>query len=133
MERWLRLGHTGHTPLALPPIWVVCRARADNERIRSMQTIVYRLLLASLSLLVVMPAVSAPASAGSNPEAEKMAHAFLRREAVRLDARFLEGVTNRVQWEAQREERRREYLEMLGLWPMPERSPLQAEITGVLD
>ena len=47
----------------------------------------------------------------------------MSQEARRRDAGFLEGITNRVQWEARRPELRREYFEMLGLWPLPERTP----------
>ncbi len=62
-----------------------------------------------------------------------MIHGFLRREAVRLDAQFLEGVTNRQQWETRRPELHRQYLEMLGLWPLPGRTPLQAQVTRSLE
>src|ERR1043166_7701002 len=62
-----------------------------------------------------------------------MIHNFLRQEARRLDAQFLDGITNKVQWEAQRGELRQEYLETLGLWPMPERTALQPQVTGVIE
>lgn len=62
-----------------------------------------------------------------------MAHDFLKQEALRLDAQFLDGVTNKSQWEARRTDLRQQYLEMLGLWPMPERTPLQAQVTGVIE
>lgn len=60
-------------------------------------------------------------------------HHFLKEEAARVDAKFFEGITNRSQWEARRVELRAQYLEMLGLWPMPERTPLQPQVTGVLE
>lgn len=69
----------------------------------------------------------------NNSAGTVMLHAFLKQEAVRLDDRFLEGVTNKAQWEARRAELRQQYLEMLGLWPSPERTPLQAKVTGVLE
>src|SRR5882672_961182 len=69
----------------------------------------------------------------TNSAGTAMLHAFLKQEAVRLDDRFLEGVTNKAQWEARRTELHRQYLEMLGLWPLPERTPLQAKVTGVLE
>jgi dienelactone hydrolase len=37
------------------------------------------------------------------------------------------------QWEASLGERREQWLEMLGLSPLPERTPLEATVTGVLD
>lgn len=39
----------------------------------------------------------------------------------------------RQQWEATLGQRRRQWLEMLGLWPLPERSALEATVTGTLD
>lgn len=68
-----------------------------------------------------------------NPQAQAAIESFLRQEAMRLEGRFLEGITNRAQWEARRPQLRQEYLEMLGLWPLPERTPLAAQVTGVLD
>ena len=58
---------------------------------------------------------------------------FLRAEARRLDATFLEGTTNRVQWETQVPKLRESYLESLGLWPLPERTPLEATVTATLE
>jgi cephalosporin-C deacetylase-like acetyl esterase len=58
---------------------------------------------------------------------------FLKAEAVRLDSKFLDGITNREQFEARRPELRQQYLEMLGLWPWPERTPLEAKVTGTIE
>jgi cephalosporin-C deacetylase-like acetyl esterase len=55
---------------------------------------------------------------------------LLKTEAARLDAGFLKGVSSREQWEEQRPRLRQEYLEMLGLWPLPEHTALQAKVTG---
>ena len=85
--------------------------------------------------LFLAPAVSsltAGAVGVTNAAGQTMIQAFLRNEAVRLDAQFLAGITNRQQWEARRPELRQEYFEMLGLWPLPERTPLDAQITGTI-
>lgn len=66
-------------------------------------------------------------------EGQSMMNAFLKQEAIRLDSKFLDGITNRAQWEARRSEFHQQYLEMLGLWPLPERTPLEATTTGVID
>ena len=62
-----------------------------------------------------------------------MVNAFLKQEAARLDSKFLEGITNRQQWEARRAQLHQEYMEMLGLWPMPERTPLNAQVTDTIE
>ncbi|HXG49484.1 MAG TPA: acetylxylan esterase [Methylomirabilota bacterium] len=76
---------------------------------------------------------AAEVGTATNAGAQAMIQAFLGQEARRLDTAFLDGVTNRSGWEARRGELHRQYLEMLGLWPLPERTPLQAQVTGVLE
>jgi dienelactone hydrolase len=66
-------------------------------------------------------------------EGQTMIEDYLRQEAVRLEARFLQDLQTREQWERRRPELRREYLEMLGLWPVPERTPLEAKVTSQLE
>ncbi len=92
-------------------------------------------LLSLLALLAwstggVLAADSAPAT---NAAGQIMMHDFLKQEARRLDGTFLDGITNRAKWEARRPELHQQYLEMLGLWPLPERTPLHAQVTGVLE
>ena len=76
---------------------------------------------------------AAPSPPGPQMEAAEQLPTFLGREARRLDAQFLEGITNRAQWEAGRQTRRQQYLEMLGLWPLPERTPLNAVVVGNIE
>jgi cephalosporin-C deacetylase-like acetyl esterase len=58
---------------------------------------------------------------------------YLRQETRRIGERFLDGARTREEWEARRPRLRREYLDMLGLWPLPERTPLHAAVTGTLE
>ena len=91
-------------------------------------------LLVLLSCVVpLLSSFAAEPVAVTNAAAQAMIRAFLRQEAVRLDAQFLDGITNRQQWEARRPELRQQYLEMLGLWPLPERTPLSAQVTGIIE
>lgn len=83
----------------------------------------------ALAFALMLPVLQA----ATPDEAADMMRRFLQREAVRLDAAFLDGATNREEWEDRRERLRREYLDMLGLWPLPERTPLRAQVTGVLE
>ncbi|MCZ7636385.1 MAG: hypothetical protein M5U12_10405 [Verrucomicrobia bacterium] len=85
-----------------------------------------------LGLALAPGAVAAESPAATHPSAQAIIESFLSREAIRLESSFLEGITNRAQWEARRPELRRQYLEILGLWPLPERTPLAAQVTGVL-
>src|SRR5262245_45074137 len=85
------------------------------------------------SILGLEFAVSCHAAEATTNEANLMMHTFRREESRRLDATFLDGIPGRFQWEAQRPELRQQYFEMLGLWPLPERTPLEAQVTGVLE
>lgn len=58
---------------------------------------------------------------------------WLGREARALSAEALLIPPSASQLEATVEERRRQWLQMLGLWPLPERTPLEATVTGTLD
>src|SRR5258705_13638529 len=57
----------------------------------------------------------------------------LKKVAAEISARCLSDVRSFDDWEKQRPERRRQLLEMLGLDPLPQRTPLKALITGRLE
>ena len=55
---------------------------------------------------------------------------YFHNETTQLAERCLADIHSREDWEAKRGEYRRQLQEMLGLWPMPERTDLQPVITG---
>ena len=66
------------------------------------------------------------------PSADVAIHKYLAAEAKRLSAKFLGGATTKAEWEAARPRLKREFLYMLGLDPLPEKTPLRATVTGTL-
>lgn len=86
----------------------------------------------ALALLVVqLGCVSvswAQATAG-----DELFHQFLSLRTASISPRFLDGATTWDEWMARRPRLYEQYLEMLGLWPLPEKTPLQATITGRLE
>jgi hypothetical protein len=62
-----------------------------------------------------------------------MIQAYLGQEAEKLESDFLGTVKSAEDWNQVRPRFRQEYLDMLGLWPMPEKTPLHATITRTLD
>jgi len=64
---------------------------------------------------------------------DEMIQGYLAREAQRIHDTFMQDVTSREDWEKLRPRYEREYLHMLGLWPMPEKTPLNATVTGTLE
>ncbi len=64
---------------------------------------------------------------------DKLVRAYLARETEKIGREGLSGIAAAADWERARPELERRYLEMLGLWPLPEKTPLKASTTGVLE
>jgi hypothetical protein len=64
---------------------------------------------------------------------ERMLDDYLRRQTQRLADACLADLSNREAWEKKRPELRRQFLEMMGLWPLPPRTDLHPVVTGKLD
>lgn len=77
-------------------------------------------------------APGAPTASSPNAADRALAEYFLA-EATELRDRCLADVNSLDDWQAQRERRRRELLDMLGLWPLPERTDLRTVVTGRLE
>jgi hypothetical protein len=94
-----------------------------------------RSLLLCLSLLTAGAALRADEPVPERPTArgDRMLEAYFRREAQRLGDACLADVKTRDDWERQRPERRRQFLEMMGLWPLPPRTDLKPVVTGKVD
>jgi dienelactone hydrolase len=59
--------------------------------------------------------------------------AYFEAEVTRLESACLADVKTAVDWTRQRDERRRQLFDMLGLWPLPERQDLKPVVTGKVD
>src|SRR5262249_40667246 len=58
---------------------------------------------------------------------------YLSAREKQLSEKVLDGATTSKAWEQKRPRLYQEYLDMLGLWPLPERTPLNAKITGTIE
>jgi dienelactone hydrolase len=92
-----------------------------------MRPIATGLLVALASSLVVAQEYGAP---DRGEPGDAAVQAYLGRLAAAADARFAEDLRSLEDWQAKRPRHREEYLHMLGLWPLPEKTPLQATVTG---
>ena len=45
----------------------------------------------------------------------------------------MDGAKTKAEWEAKRPKLKEQFLDMLGLWPLPEKTPLKATVTGTLE
>src|SRR5262245_42026272 len=69
----------------------------------------------------------------SAAERHTMATNHLKRIIAEQSARCLSDIRTLDDWKKQRHELRRQLLEMLGLGPLPARTPLKTQITGRLE
>jgi dienelactone hydrolase len=86
-----------------------------------------------LALAATVQAADPPKKEPPTPlPGEKLIQAYFQRQAKEIADADLRDYKAREQWEKAKPELRRQLLEMLGLWPLPERTDLQAKVTGKL-
>ena len=91
-------------------------------------------LFANLLVIAVLSAADLqglPPTTNATP-GDKMLTDYFRNETAALSARCLSNVNTLEDWTAKRSEYRRQLQEMLGLWPMPERTDLKPVVTGAI-
>jgi hypothetical protein len=64
---------------------------------------------------------------------DRQLEAYFRRETQVVADACLADVATKAEWERKRSELRRQFLEMMGLWPLPARTDLKPVVTGKLD
>ena len=88
----------------------------------------------SMALLLLTPAVTmAQPKPGDLSFGDAVIEAHLTLETARLSERIHEGADSKEEWETKRGELKRQFFDMLGLWPLPERTPLNAKVTGTVE
>ena len=88
-------------------------------------------LVASVAPAQDVPQVEPPAM--DTTRGDRMIAEYFRLETEKLRSSCLAEIKTLEDWNAQRGEYRRQLLEMLGLDPLPEKTPLAPVITGKLD
>lgn len=92
-----------------------------------------RQFVAASSGLALTGVLRAPLAFGADPpSADDMIRKYLAAEAKRVSAKFLDGATTKAEWEQKRTRLKNELLYMLGLDPLPEKTPLKATVTCTL-
>src|SRR5205809_454167 len=64
---------------------------------------------------------------------DEMIEKYLAAETDKLSQKFLDGAKTIEEWKQKRPRLYQEYMDMLGLWPIPEKTPLKATVTGQLE
>jgi cephalosporin-C deacetylase-like acetyl esterase len=86
-----------------------------------------------LLLLPLVVTLSAQAQNSTPRPGDVMMNKFLAGETEILSRHFLDGAKSLDDWEQRRPRLKQEYLDMLGLWPLPEKTPLNAKVTGTVE
>src|SRR5207237_9506137 len=86
------------------------------------------LFLASLTPLTGWAQPSEKAKPG-----DVMIEKYLAVETDKLSKKFMDGAKTLEEWQQKRPRLYREYMDMLGLWPLPEKTPLKVTFTGTID
>src|SRR4051794_32509591 len=76
----------------------------------------------TLSLLVTQP-----------KSGDEIMEKYLAAETDRISLKVLDGAKTADQWTAKRPKLVREFYDSLGLWPLPEKTPLKATITRTIE
>src|SRR5687767_4320052 len=94
-----------------------------------------RLPFTSIALLVLLnaPALAARPSTRPATRGDRMIEQYFRLQTAAVADRSLAEIESVEDWDAHKETYRRQLAEMLGLSPMPEKTDLQATITGRID
>src|SRR5437763_16274224 len=90
-----------------------------------------RYLLATLFLM--FPALACAQDKKDKNPGDEMIEKYLAAETDKLSAKFLDGAKTIDEWKQKRPRLYQEYMDMLGLWPIPEKTPLKATKTGEVE
>jgi X-Pro dipeptidyl-peptidase (S15 family) len=84
-------------------------------------------------LVVCMPILFSHGSRAATAGAAQPFAPYFRAQTAEITAHCLADVRTLADWRARRAQYRRELEQMLGLWPMPKRTPLKPVITGKIE
>jgi hypothetical protein len=91
-----------------------------------------RRLAGLAACLLAGPALAAEPAADTS-RGDKMLDAYFRRQAGQIADACLADIKSKADWEQKRPELRRQFLDMMGLWPLPARTDLKPVVTGTID
>src|SRR5437016_3490839 len=85
-------------------------------------------VLSAAAVILLNPFYLGAAEPSATERGQKMLDQYLRLQTKRIADACLADVQTKEDWEKKRPELRRQFLEMVGLWPLPPRTDLKATI-----
>lgn len=92
-----------------------------------------RLVPAGLAAVLLAAPAAAQQPNPDHARNRKQLDAYFRAQVKQINDRCLADLTTKEDWEKQRPELRRQFLDMMGLHPLPPRTPLNPVVTGTTD
>src|SRR5262249_6779699 len=86
-----------------------------------------------LGLLVCAWPIAAAEPQPDTARGDRLLDAYFRSQVQHITNSCLADIRTREDWEKKRPELRRQFLEMMGLWPLPARTDLKPVVVGKLD
>jgi cephalosporin-C deacetylase-like acetyl esterase len=84
-------------------------------------------------LCFVFPSAPCAQDKKDRKPGDEMIEKYLAAETDKLAQKFLDGAKTIDEWKQKRPRLYQEYMDMLGLWPIPEKTPLKATVTGEIE
>ncbi len=92
-----------------------------------------RHVLAAILLSLVPFRLHAADASADTARGDHLRDAYFRQQVKDIADTDLANIKTRADWEKKRPEYRRQFLDMLGLWPLPPRTDLHATVTGKVE
>jgi dienelactone hydrolase len=86
-----------------------------------------------LVVFLTLVPLSHAAEPADTARGDRLRDAYFRSQVRQIADSALADVKTREDWEKKRPELRRQFLDMLGLWPLPPRTDLKATVTGKVE
>ena len=100
-----------------------------------MRTLTFTLAFALVAVFVSPAPAQRPKPPASKvyPRGQYVVDHFFAEQVKQVSDACLTNLTTRAAWEKERPERRRQFFEMMGLWPLPAKTDLKATVTGTAE
>lgn len=89
-------------------------------------------LLPIFLVAIALPVISLGQDKKGMP-GDEMIEAYLKKQTEGISKTFMAGAKSKDEWQKLRPKLREQYLDMLGLSPLPEKTPLNAKVTGTIE
>jgi dienelactone hydrolase len=106
-------------------LWIAAKAAPTTKKCAG--------IMASILLSISTLTVPAQDLGSSGHPGDPLIHEYLSGQAEQIHGTFMEGIETKEDWLAKRPALKEEYFYMLGLSPMPKKTPLMPTITGTLE